>query len=101
VNDGTTIVNVIGASTFLDGNWHFFAMTVDRTGNQLTMYQDGVSVGNASISGLGSITSTSPFTIATREVTSFFGGSVDNVQVYNRAITSAEVTQNYQWGLAQ
>ena len=81
-----------------DGNWHHIAVTVDRliTPNGITWYHNGVAIGNSDPTDrTGSLVSTSPLRIGTRTadvpLTGWFHGNLDELEIFNRALTADEV----------
>ena len=89
-------------SSLNDGNWHFITGTFNRSGNAY-LYIDGVQVTGTTISGANgqNLNSTDPLYIgaygnSTGTAPSyFFNGYVDDVAVFNRALTAAEVSNLY------
>ena len=80
------------------GAWHFFALT--DNGTAVTLYIDGVSQATANYSGYFSGTNR-PFTIGNggdKDPTSYYAGKVDEVGVWSRALSAAEVIQLYNAG---
>ena len=75
-----------------DDTWHYYSIT--RSGTGVTLYVDGISVQ----------TGTSSATLASNSI-SYIGnqphnnrrwkGTITNVQIYNKALSDEEVTQNY------
>jgi hypothetical protein len=94
VSDGT---NRLGAgSTFnLSLNaWHHIFVTVNRSTNLLSLYIDGIPNQAGSISGLGSVGQNQVLTLGingTDDIT----GYEDDVRIYNRALSAAEVQALY------
>ncbi len=83
----TSTTNVVANS------WHFLAIVDD--GTALRAYYDGVDMGNS----VGSYTSLSGIAIGRMtqgENANNFNGQIDEARIYNRALTSAEVTSLYQ-----
>lgn len=82
--------------TLQDGNWHMIASI--REGTTHTIYGDGTST---SVSGTVSSTALSATSFAFGAnpsggpVVDFFGGSIANISVYNRALSAAEISQNF------
>ena len=68
--------------------WYNFAVT--RNAGNITIYVDGAKVS----SEITSTTSnpTVPVTIGSAEGGNFFNGLIDDVQIYNRALTTSEVS---------
>jgi hypothetical protein len=93
VSGGTRYVSNHG-SGLLDGNWHYIGFTSD--GTTKTAYIDGVAVGTQAV--LGSLTKT----FANRKIgrfgsseTYYTNGDIPAYYIYNRALTAAEIRQNY------
>jgi hypothetical protein len=81
VSDGvTTITNVAGGSSLVDGSWHGVALTLDRTGN-LVKYVDATATGNSSIAAVGKVTFTTVNVGVNGAGAAFFPGSIGPVQV--------------------
>ena len=83
-------------STIWDGQWHAVAGTYD--GSSVRFYVDGVEIGTGTpASGaLNYALSTADFTVATFPGCAgpfHFRGEVDEVRVYDRTLSAAEVTQ--------
>ena len=84
----------------IDTGWHFICFTYD--GSQATnygkvsLYFDGALLTNSDQYNTidSSITVTGPLVIGNR-VTGYSTGMISNIQIYNRALTSAEVLQNF------
>jgi hypothetical protein len=89
---------------YLDNKFHNLVMTINRT-SMMYFYIDGVSVGTPlNVSGVSSInlnSSTDNFYIGSYGSSNgqspqyFFNGNVSQASIYNRALTTAEVLQNY------
>ena len=83
----------------LDGKWHQIVLTYDLTGG--VFYVDGVAVDSLTWTGNPSA-STSPMPVIIGEYRSPDGsdsrkflGRLDDVRIYNRALSSSEVAQLY------
>ena len=73
-------------------NWHHIVATYD--GTTLSLYRNGSLVGTPATS-TGNITNTSKtLTIGVRGG-QYFGGRISNSKIYNKALTAAEIQQNY------
>lgn len=82
-------------SGLTDGNWHYVGFTFN--GTTKTAYIDGEPVGTQSVPA-GTLTNS----FANRRIgrfgssTSYYvNGDISQVKIYNKALTSAEVKQNY------
>ena len=96
-NDGSNFQFLSYSGGYNDGNWHNVVGVVTPTGR--TLYVDGQSVASDSNGGIANVTNnTEPITIGAFESSNtnfFLDGSISNVAFYNRALTSDEITQNY------
>jgi len=89
---------------YLDNKFHNLVMTINRT-SMMYFYIDGVSVGTPlNVSGVSSInlnSSTDNFYIGSYGSSNgqspqyFLNGNVSQASIYSRALTAAEVLQNY------
>ncbi|KFG72696.1 sialidase family protein [Streptomyces mutabilis] len=73
-----------------DGRWHHLALR--RGGGRLTLFVDGTTVGAADVPG--SVSRNSPFGVHIGERVdgrARFTGAIDEVHVWNRALTDAEI----------
>lgn len=75
---------------FYDNQWHLMAVTFD--GSNLSLYLDG-ALATSKTTTLA--TGTSRLTIGNRIGGDFFNGSLDDIRVYNRALTVAEIRDTY------
>ena len=75
------------STNFLDGNWHHVATTYDGTTRRI--YLDGAQViqDTPGANNAG----TANFRIGSTNNAEFFSGSLDDVAIYNTALTAAEV----------
>ncbi|OGZ04884.1 MAG: hypothetical protein A2845_00070 [Candidatus Lloydbacteria bacterium RIFCSPHIGHO2_01_FULL_49_22] len=84
-----------------DGNWHF-VQCVRQNGSSLMMYVDGVSVPVTYVfNGTTNVNpdSTAPVYIgALAASSSFFDGPIDDVRIYNRALSADEIQRLYLMG---
>lgn len=90
----TTITSPQG--NMFDGNWHYTALT--HTGTVATLYLDGVNVVSASSTWPGTTnwpTNTVSVGRDQNDSVYYLNGKLAIPQVYNRALTAAEVLQNY------
>jgi len=73
---------------YSDGNWHFLVGVFDGTTQYL--YIDGILI-KTQTGALGYSNST-PITIGSTTGGGFFTGSLDDIRIYNRALSEQEVT---------
>jgi hypothetical protein len=96
IDDGAgNEIYITDSSALNDNTWYHAVFTYDRSGD-CNIYKDGVSVANTSISAVGSIDNSSVLYIG--RLTSHFTGKIDDVRIYSDALSSDEVTKNYNAG---
>jgi len=88
-----------------DGQWHHVGVTFTRTGNG-QLYVDGVPApgGSGAISAQqGNVNNAIALSVGseTNVADTFFTGPIDDVRVYNRALSAAEVANLYRVGGAK
>lgn len=94
-------IAVRGTSHLNDGQWHYVAMTYAGTSTAagVKLYVDGVlesSLIQSDTLDSNSILNNVPFTIGSRENGGVpFSGELDEVQVWNRALTAQEIADVY------
>ncbi|MFF3466897.1 exo-alpha-sialidase [Streptomyces sp. NPDC002619] len=94
VRDGRTDVRTAAVSTtgaHNDGRWHHLVLR--RGGGQLTLFIDGTQSTVADVSG--SVSRNSPFGVhigQRMDSRAFFAGAIDEVHVWDRALTDTELS---------
>ena len=106
IGDGTTELESRGTKyKFNDGKWHFVTGTANITNNKMTIsvYVDGnldIQQDNG-VSSINSITNTNfAATIGAYHdpsIGTFFNGQIDEVAIWNRTLSSNEITNLYLW----
>ena len=85
----------------VDTNWHHLVGVITRSGNNatITLYADGISLGSDS-GTVGNITAPNPFQIGTwdGDTANGFKGTIDEVRIYNRALSADEIKRLYKIG---
>ena len=89
-DSGGPTSQVVDSLNSNDGKWHYVAVT--RLGTTYTFYVDNRNIG--SIGGTAP-TYTRIFMGTTYNTQGSFNGSLDDVRIYNRALSAQEVTQLY------
>jgi len=91
--------NLVVVSAPLDGNWHHFAAIRNKTNDKIELYIDGVLAGNDDDTG-GDINFGGPMMLDIgADNNSTFGhqflflGSIDDVRIYDYALSADEVMQ--------
>lgn len=93
---------VLGGPAFEDFQWHHYAYV--RQGNQHQIYADGFSFGAESFTNPPASSAGLPLTIGAQfnsqssSYTNFFGGQIDEVSIYNRALTESEIQSIFNAG---
>jgi len=95
ISDGTNFARVHGKTNIVDGKWHHIVAV--REGNILKLYVDGALDETADASLVGSITDGSNIYIGRQTVSggTYFDGIMDDVRIYNKALTASEIQNNY------
>ena len=99
--DGTSFAYT-SANGFPVNTWKQLVAVFDFVSKTLTLYRDGTSVGSASLVGINQVSNTSPICIASRLASTgaaqsniMFKGTIGIIRMYNTALTSAQVLQNF------
>jgi hypothetical protein len=101
---GTVSAATSGFLPANDGHWHHVVGVCDEAGGHVYLYMDGNLLASATIvPGSGLLSSTMPLTIGARESDHFntvsndfqFLGEIDEVSVYNRALSATEIQNHY------
>jgi hypothetical protein len=97
ISDGTTnyTVNFCGSPP-ASSNWYHLALVVDRSSQYVKTYYNGAYQNQTSIASLGSLDATRSLTIGASNVPSnLFQGKIDDLRIYNRALSSTEIASLY------
>lgn len=91
--------DVTSTSTITDTNWHLVGCTIDRDGNG-QIYIDGKANGSTVSMGTDAMATTSAIRIGTRSYTStsYLNGQIDDVRIYNYALTASQVRNLFNEG---
>lgn len=101
-SNASEIFFITGTTELFDNNWHHVVGVRDASNNQLRVYVDGVLEGSVSATYSQGFTSTNaPIGIGFRasDNSSFFKGAIDEVAIYNTALSPAAILQHYNNGL--
>jgi streptogramin lyase len=91
---GGTNKYVTSTKTYNDGQWHHGVVTFDNSNNIVRLFVDGVQIGTLSTTSNPDNTGSKPLRIGgnSQSLTEdFFIGQLDEVGVWNRALTNAEI----------
>jgi hypothetical protein len=101
-NAGGTPENASSSVSTGDQAWHYVAGVCDEANGKVSLYVDGTLASTANISAKsGILTSIQPLTIGARQESlgsqydDQWIGSIDEVAVYNYALTAAQVQSHY------
>jgi hypothetical protein len=101
IYNGTSIVTVSTPSAYNDGNWHHLVVTQSSTGGA-TIYVDATAVASSSSITAGQATSEywrwGGMSLASwpgRPASDFFVGTLDEVALYPKVLTSTQVQAHY------
>ncbi len=100
-NDGQVDRNS-GVNVVTQNRWQYLTFVRDKDANQFRMYVDGTLVD--SVTGVGSdVTSGGPFRIGrdTRTGGTVTNGRLDEVRVYDRALSVGEILASYRSGMSE
>lgn len=94
---------VVSPGTYRDARWHHVVATASLSG--LRLYVDGALVGSSSLALSTSLTGSLRIGYdaltgwPSNPTSGFFAGGLDEVAVYNRALTAAEALSHYRAGI--
>ena len=93
--DGTNDRNTYSTTAINDNAWHHLVGT--RTGNTLQVYVDGNAEGTPSTAVLNDVNPNAAFIIGKAGTQNqwYFNGIIDEVRIYNRSLSPAEIQEHY------
>jgi uncharacterized repeat protein (TIGR01451 family) len=103
IDTGGTGYSVRGTTDLTDGEWHHVVVVRDHGASTIRVHVDGSQEGATSTTyGAGFDSSTAALTIGWLDLSSgfHFDGAVDELAVYNQALTEPEIRQRYDEGAA-
>lgn len=101
VRDASGAVHLCNSTVLPDGNWHHLAGVCDEANGTVSLYVDGALAASTTITpGSGLLNSANPVSIGSRQsgtghYDAQFYGTVDEVAIYNQALTATEVSDHY------
>ena len=90
---------VIGTTTLTTGNWYHVAVVYDDV--TITLYLDGVVEGTPLVEDGGILNNTQTFQIGARITQDYYDGLIDEVAVFDTALTQANIQDIMNNGLVQ
>lgn len=100
-SDGTNTYNRTSTATVNNNTWKnivavYTTNTTTLGSNTISIYVDGVlSNGTGTLGGLVYATTADTIQIGRRPTGAYWSGSIANIQIYSRALTAAEILNNY------
>ena len=88
--DGVNFIRPPNTFTPSVGQWHHFAVT--RSNSTYTFYADGLSLGTAT-STIVTPNASVPLTIGQAENLGHFDGRLDEIRIYDEALSSSQIQQ--------
>jgi len=86
-------LSTCGTRNMSDDNWHHFAVIIGSSG--INIFTDGLRDGPSGSSFSSSGNNFGKIGVGTGYHWSFFGGLIDEVRIYNRALSDAEIAAIY------
>ncbi len=94
-HNGTATNGTVSSSApLIAGQWYHVAGIYDSSAGKLRLYLNGVLVSEVTATGTSS-DGNSPFYIGRNDEGNYFDGIIDDVAIFNRALTDAEVSTLY------
>jgi len=89
---------ITSTNAYDDNNWHNIVFVRNKSTGYLYLYVDGISVATPISDISGDVSNSDPLTIGAFAVypSYYFNGSIDDVRVYTRVISAAEIRAIYQ-----
>ena len=81
-----------------DGQWHSIAGVVDRATSLFSIYVDGVQKVTGGFDNTWDLTGGTRFSVGSYGPGGFYDGLIDDVRIYNRALSPAEIQAMYSGG---
>ncbi|WP_308367899.1 MULTISPECIES: LamG-like jellyroll fold domain-containing protein [unclassified Microbulbifer] len=96
--DGSQALWVIDANEITRGTWIHLAGTVDRSTNTATLYVNGQAVKSGSTANIASVNAATVLRIGAWSTInhSYWKGGIDEVRIWNKTLTQAEIASNMQ-----
>jgi hypothetical protein len=96
IGRGQSDTTISSSLQYNNDRWYQATATRIRSSGVITLYINGSLITTITSSAVGPMTATSTLRVGSINTNiQFFSGSISNVQVYNRALSAAEVAQNY------
>lgn len=95
-SNGNWLTALHSTANWQPNQWHHVAMTYNATSRMISLFQDGVQVATANMGSDTAIFSTRPFGIGGSDAYTGngFKGAIDEVRVWNKELTAAEMNDS-------
>jgi len=97
---GSTSDKHTTSSTYNDDNWHHIVVSINQSANQRTIYidrllVDSITLPSQSWNGSGQKVTIGAFYSSSSGYSQYFDGEIDQVRIFNKALSSSEVSKLY------
>lgn len=93
VYDGSSSTKVTALCNLINNSWHHYAATVDSEGNTV-LYKDGMSVATGTVNVPRNLSRSNMYIGRSNwEDDGYYEGEMDELRLYGRALTSAEIVE--------
>lgn len=101
-NSGQDPQNIVATKNINDGNWHHVAFT--RSNVVVAVYLDGALDNRVTNASTATLSNSAPFTVGQSicsccDGTQVFSGGIDELSIYNRALSDTEIGTVYNAGV--
>ena len=103
IDNGVTSFRLVANVVYTADQWYHVALSYDSGTGDTVAYLNGNDLSTINVTPTGITFDSIPLNIAKTETSggAFFNGLVGSVRTYNRALTAAEVAQNYGAGVGR
>jgi hypothetical protein len=102
IGDGTGNVSYVNSQQLIQlARWYYLTIVFDRDASTFTLYIDGVPAQTVNVAAnfantdLGIAPTVGSFRFSANWIAQFFNGKIDDIAVWNRALTAQEVALTY------
>jgi hypothetical protein len=86
---------VADPSTSVTGLWQHYVVTYDNASTTMRLYKNGLQIASTTNAALNWTGGGTKIAIGAYQAVTFYNGYLDNVKIYNRALSAAEVFSLY------
>lgn len=92
------LYNVTDTDSLVNDQWYFVAVTFDYPTGEMVLYKDGAIVDEAVVPEELRDVVDANVLIGSKAYSFFFDGNIDDVRIYDRALTSTQILSLYNYG---